>query len=306
MVPKEKQGDDSNKTVDLKGGCMIDVGGHRLYMRTSGSGSPAVIMEGGVGMPTSLYGWFEQGISSFTTYCTYDRAGLGRSEESNLRRDPSDMVKQLHVLLAKAGVPGPYILMGHSLGGLFIRTFASCYPEEVGGLVFLDSSHPEQNERLPRVTMMQLNIGKQVTRVPPLARLFWKANILNFARRLPPDYFADLIAAFKTHKHLKAAHTEFQELGMNMAKFQAINGGSSGNIPMIVFSTNQPEGSYMVAWSQLQKELATLSSQSMHQIIDGSTHATLVTNQEYAQQAVAVVGTMVENIRAGKPAVASQ
>jgi hypothetical protein len=78
----ENQGGASNERPNLKGGRVIDVCGHRLYICTSGTGSPAVLMEPGMGVSTSAYGWLEQGTASFTAYCLYDRAGLGRSEES--------------------------------------------------------------------------------------------------------------------------------------------------------------------------------------------------------------------------------
>lgn len=299
MPLTENQGGASNERPDLKGGRMIDVGGHRLYLRTSGTGTPAVLMEPGMGATTSAYGWLEQGIASFTTYCVYDRAGLGRSEESGQTREASAMIGQLHALLLKAGVPGPYLLMGHSLGGLLIRLFASCYPEEVAGLVFLDSSHPEQNERLPRMAfVLPLDLFLWATRVPWLARSLLKVSIVNPARGLPPDSFADLAAETKANKHLKAMHAEVQAFVAMMAQVRAAASSSLGDIPVAVFSASLPRGSSTTTMQQLHQELAALSTHSTYQVVEGSTHITLVTNRDYAQRIVAAVRAIVEDIRA--------
>jgi pimeloyl-ACP methyl ester carboxylesterase len=300
MTLTGKQGGDSNERSDLNRGRMIDVGGHRLYIRTSGTGTPAVLMEPGLGASTSAYGWLEQGIASFTTYCVYDRAGLGRSEESGQAREASAMVQQLHGLLGKAGVPGPYVLMGHSMGGLLIRLYASCYPEEVVGLVFLDSSHPEQFKRLPRMESLLRNIFSWVTRFPWLARPLLKASIVNPARGLPPEYAAELAAEVKADKHIKAMHAEVQAWAAINAQVRAIDSSSPGDIPVAVFSASLPRGSSVTTMHQLHRELAALSSQSTYQVVEGSTHITLVTKREYAQRIVETIRAMVEDIRAEK------
>ncbi|NTU81141.1 MAG: alpha/beta hydrolase [Chloroflexales bacterium] len=83
--------------------------------------------------------------------CVYDRAGLGWSEPSPHERTSPTMVRELHTLLERAGEPGPYVLVGHSLGGLNMRLFAQQHPAEVVGLVLVDAAHEEQDLRLPHL-----------------------------------------------------------------------------------------------------------------------------------------------------------
>ena len=129
----------------------IDVGGYKLNICCFGKGKPAVIIEAGAGCPTVETGgsWRAviPAIAPTTQVCLYDRAGLGlsdRAPEQDLSgRTSQDMVKDLHTLLDKAGIPAPYILVGHSIGGYNVRLYASQYPEEVAGMVLVDSTHPD-------------------------------------------------------------------------------------------------------------------------------------------------------------------
>ncbi len=130
---------------------MVDIGGRKLQMHLWGNGSPTVIIETGMGEPGAEGGSWRavvDEISKKNRVCTYDRAGLGKSEPApNLPRTSQDVAKDLSALLAKAGVPGPYLLVGHSFGGIHIRVFASQYPDKVLGLVLVDSSQPNQDEK---------------------------------------------------------------------------------------------------------------------------------------------------------------
>jgi pimeloyl-ACP methyl ester carboxylesterase len=138
--------DDSERLAGL-----FDVGGGRqLYLSCVGSGSPTVILE--AGLNDSAAPWFaiEQALGPTTRVCSYDRANTtaGASDPAPTPRSGREVVADLHALLIAAQVPGPYVLVGHSLGGIFARLYASTYPDEVAGLVLVDPSHEAQDERL--------------------------------------------------------------------------------------------------------------------------------------------------------------
>lgn len=135
-------------SVPIEGPQLLDVGGRKLYMECRGSGSPVVILEAGLGVHSGTWYKVFPEIAKFTRVCLFDRFGLGGSEAGPLPRTSQKMVAELHELLMVAQVPPPYILVGHSFGGLNTRLFASTYPEEISGLVFVDAVHPDLDTRI--------------------------------------------------------------------------------------------------------------------------------------------------------------
>ena len=123
-------------------GQLIDVGGHRLHLNCTGSGSPTVVLEPGAGEMSSNLGWITPAVARNTRVCVYDRAGRGWSEPADTPQDATQIATDLHTLLQRAHVPGPYVLAGHSFGGLYVLTFAARYPDEVAGMVLVDSTAP--------------------------------------------------------------------------------------------------------------------------------------------------------------------
>ena len=127
---------------------MVDVGGHRLYLECTGSGSPTVVLQAGLGESSSSWRRIAPEVAASTTVCAYDRAGHGRSDEAG-PQDGIALATDLHTLLERASVTGPYVLVGHSSGGAYVRVFADRYPDEVAGMVLLDSQPADAFSALP-------------------------------------------------------------------------------------------------------------------------------------------------------------
>jgi pimeloyl-ACP methyl ester carboxylesterase len=145
---------------------LVDIGGgRRLWLECRGHGSPTVLLESGYGNDADIWDTIAlapdagamavlPGVAAFTRVCAYDRPGTALDADHRSRSDPvpmprtaSDAVADLHALLDVAGIPGPYVLVGHSLGGIIVRLYAATYPQEIAGVVLVDASHEEQNVR---------------------------------------------------------------------------------------------------------------------------------------------------------------
>ena len=144
-------------------GQMVDVGGYRLHINCQGEGRPTVVMEAAHSELSLSWDLVQQEVARFTRVCTYDRAGLGWSERSPKPRTASNIVEELHTLLTQAGVELPYVLVGHSIGGLFARLYAHEHRDQVVGMVLVDARHEEQDLRFPEaVQQIQVKANKQL------------------------------------------------------------------------------------------------------------------------------------------------
>ena len=123
--------------------------GVSLNLNCTGSGSPTVILDTGLGVPAAGWDLVQPEVAKFTRVCSYDRAGYGWSTPGPMPRTSEQIVKELHALLTAAGEKGPYILVAHSFGGFNVRLYTAQYPNDVAGLVLVDTSHEDQNNYLP-------------------------------------------------------------------------------------------------------------------------------------------------------------
>ena len=121
----------------------VDVGGRGLYIFCDGKGSPTVVFDSGYSLDSSHWATVFLETIKYTSACIYDRANLGRSDPASKPRTSQDMVADLHTLLTKAQIPGPYLLVGHSMGGFNVLIYANQYPAGYRGLVLVDPSHPD-------------------------------------------------------------------------------------------------------------------------------------------------------------------
>ena len=143
-------------TIQL-GGRWVGVGGYELYLHCQGAGQLTIILESGFGhegVPTWMS--IQKELAEMTLTCDYDRAGLGMSDAGPTPRTTQDSLDDLHTLLQKAGIPAPYVLVGHSLGGFTVRQFADQYPDKVLGMILVDSSHEEQAVQLETLMSPEL------------------------------------------------------------------------------------------------------------------------------------------------------
>jgi hypothetical protein len=127
---------------------MVDVGGLRLHVRCMGSGEPTVVMEAGAGQSGVTWRRVQPEIAKLTRACAYDRAGEGLSDEPAKPRAVAETLQDLRALLATASIRGPYVFVGHSLGGLLVRLYAAEHPDDAAGLVLVDGTTEDEDLKL--------------------------------------------------------------------------------------------------------------------------------------------------------------
>ena len=138
---------------------MVDVGGHKLNLFCTGQGSPSIILDAGEGEHMDTWRRLQPAIATFARVCSFDRAGMGFSEGGPLPRDASAIVSDEHALLERAHIPPPYVLVGHSIAGLYALLYADRYPDQVVGMVLVDPSFPGQEPLMDAAspTMKRMN-----------------------------------------------------------------------------------------------------------------------------------------------------
>jgi pimeloyl-ACP methyl ester carboxylesterase len=141
---------------DRPSGAWIQIGDRRLFLMCTGQGTPTVLLEAGLGSTSEEFAFIQSEVSKFMRACSYDRAGLGKSDPAPVPRTCQDQVEDLHSLLAAAHIDPPLILVGHSWGGLNVRLYASLYPQEVAGMLLIDAAHEDKYDHFESVLSDEL------------------------------------------------------------------------------------------------------------------------------------------------------
>lgn len=254
-------------------GKMYDLGGYDLQMYCTGKGSPAVIIDTGLGSSSMEWLDIQHTIGKSTRTCTYDRAGYGWSDEGPGPRNVELLADELHELLNKAKVEPPYVMIGHSFGGYVIQYFAETHTDEVVGMVLVESSHPEQATRLKTLLESKGNNDKHRPRNESINHV-----MLSQSRGNPmgtPEQIGEFL-----NSRRKALYSQMDELkhfeqsGQQVAAKRPLP-----EMPLVVISRGRPvwakaEGGRAaeVEWQQLQKELSELTRQSERRIAQNSGH----------------------------------
>lgn len=254
-------------------GQLTDVGGYNMHIYCTGQGSPTVILEAGLNDFFVSWSKVQPEIAGLTSVCSYDRAGLGWSEASPHPRTSDVMVDELHSLLVKSRIEGPYILVGHSFGGILMRQFAQKYPEEVRGIVLVDSAHEQQVMRLPSLAATAEQFADQFRTLSTMSSLgmmaLSPATIPN--RGFPDEAYRQYQAVLATTGYFDGAIAESATFYAGALELPE----SLGDVPLIVLShglADDGQVQFEQEWTGMQRELAGLSSKGRQVIAEESGH----------------------------------
>lgn len=260
-------------------GELVVVDGRTMHLACVGEGAPVVVFEAGLGAPAETFADVQQSIATTTRTCVYDRAGYGASDPGPEPRTAATIAGELHALLDAAGEDGPFVIAGHSFGGIIGIVFAGAYPDDIAALALLDSSHPgmlAEFEAVPEIMALQ---------------------------------DADVEATLEA---IPAAGPEYERLATSLDEAAAV--GSLGDLPLAVVAHGQtldvvvpaavldafgitPDviERYETIWRGLQEDLATLSTASTFVVAESATHYVYLDEPAVVVDAIAA---LVEQVRA--------
>lgn len=290
-------------------GELADVGGRRLNLRCTGAGGPTVILMAGLSSWSFIWYKTQPVIAQKTRVCTFDRAGYGFSDPAPKPQILSDVADDLHAALKAASIPEPYVLVGHSLGGLEARIYAQRWPKEVTGMVLLDTSpageglidqaqpgfeEVQKKENYASITLHcallaangplapshpeyeQCTTGPVPADTPAAVRKIW------------PTFFTAYYAAGKVSL-MSSLYTH---------RYDDVDHLRLGAMPLVVLSIEAPWGeltNYNKVWNALHADLARLSSRGAHRIVEGSGH---VIQLDRPQAVIDAVDEVLSQLRA--------
>ena len=291
-------------------GKMYDIGDYKLHLTCTGEGSPTVLLEAGSSSPGLTWSLVQSEIEKATRVCSYDRAGYGYSESAKVPHPPQQVASDLHALLKAAEVPGPYIMVGHSAGGVYVRAYASKYPSEVVGMVLVDSSHEGENLILPpewvKLNQTQNTMMAACRVMSPfgLMRLSHMFDAAKAGVSMDRQVGAAYLAATYQARFCQVSAEEIAALAAT--PFQPDTPGSLGDMPLIVLtadtsqellqaqvpgylkSTVGPEvvAKVFQANREMQKSLVGLSSRGRQIMVPNSGHMIQLEKPEVVVDAI--------------------
>jgi pimeloyl-ACP methyl ester carboxylesterase len=291
-------------------GSRYAVDGGMMHIYCTGSGSPALMLDSGVGDDWTAWIKVQPQLSKTTQVCSFDRSGLGSSDVLRGGHDADTLAEQLHTLIRQAGVKTPFVLAGHSMAGLYDRAYAAKYPNDLAGLILIDAVSPDQAARMPKETAQKLSRFS-------LAWDVWRTR-LGIARA--KGECDDVMPGFEATRHWALGYfCDPSVLGSTYAEVLAQDRSdeevrrivSFGRLPVLIISQDPDRplattASYSqaivkqvrVTWNQLQEELKQLSSNNRRVIAKGSGHYIPVDRADLLDREIPM---FIEQIRSGAP-----
>jgi pimeloyl-ACP methyl ester carboxylesterase len=240
--------------------------------------------------------WVQEELAPLVRSVSYDRAGLGWSRRSRRPRDAQTIAMELRDALREAALEPPYVLAGHSFGGLPVRAFADLYPELTAGLVLVDASHPDQWVRwpTPRADLI-LEVSQRI-----FGWLGWLGVLraLNLSRGISAGLPARQAAELRACAALPGfAATEAAQIrSWSVSREQLHAAAPLGALPLAVLAvTEQPRGGELL--TALQRELAELTKDATFKVVQGASHESLISNREHARVVAKTIEAVVQVAR---------
>jgi pimeloyl-ACP methyl ester carboxylesterase len=279
---------------------LVDVGGFRLAVRAAGSGRPTVVFDAALAGSSISWTLVQPHVAAFTRACAYDRAGFGRSDGGPLPRTAGRIADELSVMLERAREPAPYVLVGHSFGGLVMRVFAARHPARTAGLVLVDPAHPEdwldpapkEQARIGRGTALcrqgvlacRLGIAPVVSALVGAGAIGPARAIVNAVTRgglageidwllaplwkLPPGKRRELRAFWTRARFFEALGSQIASISASAAETLDAAAGGFGDLPLVTISASNPDPHRL----RRQTALAALSTRGRHVVAANSGH----------------------------------
>ncbi len=289
------------ESLDLRAhrmrGQLVDVGdGRRMYLHCAGSGRPTVVLVPGYGSTSAVWGWIAPDVARDTRVCVYDRAGRGWSDPAPGQQDGIAVATDLNALLTSARETPPYVLAGHSFGGLYVRAFAARYPNQTAGIVLLDSTDPRQFT-LPAYPRFYDGFRRISALFPSLARFgVGRVAYRHSFDSLPSESAAEEHLFWSTARMARSQRDEWASAPRAMEQAGALV--TLGDRPLMVVTalTDAQEG-----WAALQDDLPKLSTNSSHWLLPTATHGSLTVNKTEAAFSSQAIREVVVAVRTSKP-----
>ncbi len=281
-------------------GALYDVGGHRLHLSCTGTGTPTVVLENGLNEISPLWSAITAQVSGTTRVCAYDRAGQGWSDDVAHPQGGIAVATDLHTLLSRAGEHGPYVLAGHSSGGTLAMTYAARYPGQVAGMVLLDSSSPHQYTDQPDFAGTYAMMRRLLPVFPALGRVGALHLIpASTATALSPEAAAEVQAFATSPRGANNMRDEQAQLRDVFTQAQALTTFDPKPLAVVTASENA-DGTK--GWAAAQDRMAALSTNSTHWTAD-TTHVGLLDDATGSTDSVRAITAVVTAVRTGSPLV---
>jgi pimeloyl-ACP methyl ester carboxylesterase len=279
-------------------GLLVNVDGHQMHLQVRGPDidGPTVVLDAGMGSFSPNWHWVQVELAPTVKSVAYDRAGLGWSRPSRRQRDAQTIAMELRDALREAGIEPPYVLAGHSFGGLPVRAFADLYPELTAGLVLVDASHPDQWVRWPTPHAAQILEASQ--RIVGWLGWFGLLRVLNLSRRISAGLPARQAAELRAGAALPGyAATEAAQIrSWSVSREQLRAAAPLDDLPLAVLAVSeQPVGGELL--TALQRQLSELTAHASFETVQGASHESLISDREHARVVAKTILSVVQAAR---------